>query len=213
VTVWTPGYRSIGALSALGGVLALVASVPTHWFGPMPTDSYVFDPPRFSALWIERTVVPVLSVVAALLFLTGLLALFFRDREGMARWQRWLAVVTLIGAGAGTLATVILVSTVGAESADPSGVLNALVGVGFALLALALAVPGLLGWGTGYLRAGRSTLGTALAGSPILVVLIVAAGVVLDVEAGGFGAVPAVLPVAAAMVVVGYDLRDHPGKP
>jgi len=86
--MWTPSNRHAGGVTLLGGLLALAASVPTRWFGRVPDDSYVFDPPRFSALWIERTVVPVVAVVAAVLLLAGLLALFRRDRERMARWPR-----------------------------------------------------------------------------------------------------------------------------
>ena len=74
----TPSDRTVGGLTALGGLLTVVATIPTRWYGPRPTDSYVFDPPRFSALWIERTVAPVLAVIAALLILTGLLWLFRR---------------------------------------------------------------------------------------------------------------------------------------
>jgi hypothetical protein len=209
--VWTPGRRLLGSLSGLGGLLAVVATVPTNWFGPTPTDSYVFDPPRFSALWIERAVIPAVAVLAVLLCLTGLLALFARDRDGMPRWQRWLAVVTLIGGGLGTLATVLLVSTVGGAGATPSGTLNALAGIAFALLASVLLLPGLLAWGAGYLRAGRTAVGVALVGAPALSALIVATSVVADVAFGNAGALPVVLPFAAAMVAVGYDLGTPDG--
>jgi hypothetical protein len=209
--VWTPGRRLLGSLSGLGGLLAVVATAPTGWFGPVPDDSYVFDPPRFSALWVERAVIPAVAVLAVLLCLTGLLALFARDRDGMPRWQRWLAVVALIGGGVGSLATVLLVSTVGGAGATPSGALNALAGLAFALLATVLLLPGLLAWGAGYLREGRPVVGVALVGAPALSVLIVATSVVADVAFGNAGALPAVLPFAAAMVAVGYDLGTPDG--
>lgn len=155
MTVWTPSNRAVGGLTALGGICTVVATIPTRWYGPRPTDSYVFDPPRFSALWIERTVVPVVAVGAALLMLVGLLALFRRDRERMARWQRWFAVVALVGAAVGTLATVLLVSTGGRATADPTAALNALLGAALALFGTVIVLPGSLAWGIGYLRAGR----------------------------------------------------------
>jgi len=201
--VWTPSNRAVGGLTALGGICTVVATIPTRWYGPRPTDSYVFDPPRFSALWIERTVVPVVAVGAALLMLVGLLALFRRDRERMARWQRWFAVVALVGAAVGTLATVLLVSTGGRATADPTAALNALLGAALALFGTVIVLPGSLAWGIGYLRAGRRRLGIALAGGPAAAVLIVAGSVVTDVE---FGALPVVLPVALTGLVVGYDL-------
>jgi len=204
--VWSPSDRVVGAATTLGGLLTVVATVPTRWYGPRPTDSYVFDPPRFSALWIERTVVPVLAVVAALLILTGLLWVFRRDRERMARWQRWFAVVTVIGAAVGTLSTILFVSVGGRALADPTAALNALLGAGLALLALLLLFPGLLAWGAGYLRDGRQRLGAALAGGPVVAVAVVVASVALDVGPGEFGALPVVVPVGVAVVVVGYDL-------
>lgn len=206
MTVWTPSDRTVGGLTALGGLLTVVATIPTRWYGPRPTDSYVFDPPRFSALWIERTVTPVLAVVAVLLILIGLLWLFRRDREWMARWQRWFAVVAVVGAAVGTLSTTIFASIGGRATGDPTAALNALLGVGLALLALLLLFPGSLAWGIGYLRDGRRRLGAALAGSPVAAVAVVAVSVALDLGSGDFGALPVVLPVAAGVTVLGYDL-------
>ncbi|MFC7174530.1 hypothetical protein ACFQL0_16585 [Haloplanus litoreus] len=205
----TPGRRFVGALTTLGGLLVLAAAIPTRWFGPMPTDSYVFDPPRFSALWIERTIVPTLSLVAVFLVLIGLLSLFQRDRERMARWQRWTAVVALIGAGVGTLATVLLV-TAGDGTSDPTNTLNTLLGAALALLALVLLVPGLLAWGVGYLRGERPLLGTAVAGAPVLPILVVAS-IALGVGDDVAGSLPVAAPVAAAVVTIGRDLWMRAG--
>ncbi|MEF8856265.1 MAG: hypothetical protein V5A16_02450 [Haloplanus sp.] len=209
MTVWTPSDRAIGGLTALGGLLTVVATIPTRWYGPRPTDSYVFDPPRLSALWVERTVAPLLAVVAALLILLGLLWLFQRDREWMVRWQRWFAVVTVVGAAVGTLAIMILAAVGGRATADPTAALNALLGVGLALLALFLLLPGVLAWGVGYLRDGRRRLGAALAGSPVVAVAVVAASIALNVGPGAFGALPVVLPVALGVAILGYDLWDR----
>jgi len=211
VTVWTPPDRAVGGLTALGGLLTVVASIPTRWYGPRPTDSYVFDPPRFSALWIERTVAPVLAVVAALLLLTGLLWLFRRDRARMARWQRWFAVVAVVGAAVGTLSTMIFASLDGRAGTDPTAALNALLGAGLALLALLLLLPGSLAWGIGYLRDDRRRLGAALAGSPVVALTVLAASIALDLGPGNFGALPVILPVAAGAAVLGYDLWARAG--
>ena len=210
--MWTPSNRHAGDVTLLGGLLVLVAGVPTRWFGPVPDDSYVFDPPRFSALWIERTVVPVVAVVAAVLLLAGLLALFRRDRGQMARWQRWFAVVSVVGAAVGTLAAMLLVSVGPRGTADPTGALNALLGAGLALLALLLLLPGLVAWGSGYLRAERPRLGAALAGGPVVALLVVAVNVAGGVEFGPVGSLPVVLPFALAIGVVGYDLWKRTGN-
>jgi hypothetical protein len=204
--VWPPTRHLTGGLAGLGGVLAAVAAIPTRWFGPVPTDSYVFDPPRFSALWIERAVVPWMAMLAAGLCLAGLLALFGRDRDWMAKWHRWLAVVAVIGAAVGTLATILLVSTAGGGTADPTVALNAIVGAGFALLALALLVPGLLSWGVGYVRSGRPLLGGVLVGAPALSLALLTANVAFGLAFGEFGSLPVVLPFSLAMVVLGRDL-------
>ncbi|MFB6103406.1 MAG: hypothetical protein ABEJ73_12695 [Haloplanus sp.] len=204
--MWLPTRRLVGALTAFGGVLAVVSAIPTQWYGPMPTDSYVFEPPRFSALWIERTVVPGVTVLAALLLLTGLLALFRRDREWMARWHRWLAVVAVIGAATGTLATVLVAPTGGRGVGNPTTAMNVVLGALLALLAVTLLFSGLVAWGTGYLRSGRRLLGGALLGGPVGAVLIVAMSVATGVEFGSLGGLPVVVPLATMMVVLGYDL-------
>lgn len=208
--MWTPSNRVLGGLTALGGLCAALATLPTRWFGPRPTDSYVFDPPRFSALWLERTVAPVVAVAAALLILAGLLALFRRDRERLARWQRWFAVVGIAGVAVGTLATMFIVSVGPAGVADPAGALNVLLGVALGLLATLLVLPGLLAWGAGYLRTGRRRLGAALVGGPTASLLVVVANFA-GVSFGEFGGLPVVLPFALAMMTIGYDLWDRTG--
>jgi ABC-type multidrug transport system permease subunit len=206
--MWSPSNRVLGVLATLGGLCILVAAVPARWLGSVPDDSYVFDPPRFSALWFERVVVPALAVVATVLILIGLLALFRRDRAWMARWQRWFAVVGVVGAAVGTLATLLLASAEAETSAIST---NVLLGTGFALLASLLVPPGLLGWGGGYLRADRPGLGAALAGGPLLACLAIAVNVGAGVAFGPVGALPVVLPVVLAVVVVGYDLWGRTG--
>jgi hypothetical protein len=206
VTVWTPDHRFAGVTSVLGGLCVVAASIPVRWFGPVPTDSYVFDPPTYSPLWIERTIVPAVSIAAALLTLAGLVALFHRDREWMERPHRWFAVVAVVGAALGAFATVLLAANGEGAGGDPTATLNVLLAVLLGLVALVLAGPGLLAWGIGYLRTGRRSLGAALVGGVTVPVLLVALTVALDVDFGSVGGVLTSLPVALLAVGVGYDL-------
>jgi hypothetical protein len=203
VTVLVSGHRVAGGVSVLGGVCVVAASIPARWFGPMPTDSYVFDPPTYSPLWIERTVIPAVSTAAVLLTLAGLVALFHRDRERMERWHRWFAVVALVGAALVGFTTVLLASN---SEGDPTGTLNVLFAVLLGLVGLVLAGPGLLAWGIGYLRTGRRPLGAALAGGVTVPVVLVVTAVALDADFGGFGGIPVSLPIALLAAGVGYDL-------
>jgi hypothetical protein len=211
VTVWTPGHRLVGGATVLGGVCTLAASIPTRWFGSVPTDSYVFDPPTYSPLWIERTIVPAVSVGAALLTLAGLVALFHRDREWMERWQRWVAVVALVGAGLGTFATVLLASNGEGAGSDPTATLSVLFAALVGLVGVVLAGPGLLAWGIGYLRAGRRLLGGVLAGGVTVPLVLVALTVAFDIGGGPTGGVLTSLPVALLAVGVGHDLWTRTG--
>lgn len=204
--MWTPSTRVAGPLTALGGVCVAAASLPTRWFGPRPTDSYVFDPPRFSALWLERAVVPVVVVAAALLLFVGLLSLFWRDRSRLPRWQRWFAVVAVVGTAIGALATVLVLSTAGRPTADPTAALNVLLGVALGLLALFLSIPGLVAWGAGYLQSGRRRLGAALVGGPTATVALLVTAVGTGVSFGSVGGLVLALPTAVAALFVGHDL-------
>jgi hypothetical protein len=194
--------RLVGPLVALAGLGAVVAAVPTRWFGPVPDDSHVFDPPAFSALWIERAVVPSLTVVVGLLAVVGLFELFRRDRDSLARWHRVSAAAAVFGC---LLVTVALaIAGFIARPASLGGALAALVGVLFGLVGGALAVAGLAGWGAGYLRDGRRRLGGALLGGSVGSALAMAVLWVLD---PGVGGIPVALPTAAMLVAVGDDLH------
>lgn len=204
--MWTPSTRVAGGVTALGGVCVALAALPTDWFGPRPTDSYVFDPPRFSALWVERTVIPVVAIAAALLLLVGLLALFYRDRARLPRWQRWFAVVAVVGTAVGALATMLVLTAGGRPTADPTAALNVLLGVALGLLGALLALPGLVAWGAGYLQSGHRRLGTALVGGPAGTALVLAVNVAAGVSFGAVGGLVFALPTAVAALLVGHDL-------
>ncbi|WP_435066544.1 hypothetical protein [Haloplanus sp. C73] len=204
--MWTPSIRLAGGVTGLGGLLVAVAAVPTRWFGPRPTDSYVFDPPRFSALWVERTVIPVVAVAAAILLLAGLLSLLWRDRERMARWQRWFAAIAVVGAAIVTLATMLVFSTEGSATSDVSATMNVLIGVALGLLGTVLALPGLVAWGVGYVRNERRRIGAALAGGPVVSGLFVAGSLAAGVSLDPLGGLVIVLPLSLAALIVGADL-------
>lgn len=208
--MWTPSIRVTGGVTGLGAILAALAAVPTGWFGPRPTDSYVFDPPQFSALWIERTVIPVVAIAAAILLLAGLLSLLWRDREWMDRWQRWFAVIAVVGAAIVTLGTMLVFSAEETGTSDLNATINVLVGVVLGLLGATLSFSGLVAWGVGYIRNGRQRLGAALVAGPVVsslfVVVSLAAGLSLD----PFGGLVIILPLVLAALTVGSDLWGRP---
>ncbi|MGM0371006.1 MAG: hypothetical protein ACQEQJ_00695 [Halobacteriota archaeon] len=148
------------ALAALlGGVLALLAAIPPAWFGSRPQQSYQFDPPAFSPLWIERELLPALAVLAALGLLVGLAALVWRDRE-RSGLLRGAGAAAVLGASLLTISLFGLTVASGDTGApDPfSSIAWLLPGLfGGLLLVVGLVLLGVL-----YLRRGRSRLGGVL---------------------------------------------------
>lgn len=198
--MWRPSVRTGGPLLALGAVCLVVGTLPLEfWPGPHPGDSYVFDPPRFSGIWVERTLTPVLGVGANVSILVGLYALYRRDTNSMPRWQRVSAIVALFGTSLWLLGTYLLTS---AGSGASLGGIFAVLLLGCGLL---LAGPCLIAWGAGYLRSERPYVGAALAGTPLLTVGYT--GISLSgFDPGSVGGLLFVAPTVAMSLVVGYDL-------
>ncbi len=50
--MWRRSYRLAGPILGLSAVCLLITAVPLElWPTPRPGDSYVFNPPAFSAIW------------------------------------------------------------------------------------------------------------------------------------------------------------------
>ncbi|MFP4530366.1 MAG: hypothetical protein ACLFNC_03655 [Halodesulfurarchaeum sp.] len=194
----TDRWRWVAGLSSvLGGVLAILSSVPPGWYGVEPTDSYVFDPAMFSPLWIERTLVPLLFLGALVGLLVGVGALVYRDWT-TTRSHRVGGSLAILGGA--TLA----VGRYGPDLVTPAGTpVGPIAGlVGFALLLwsgllLLIGVPLLA---VAYFRAGRPWLaGTMLAVVPaMLFVGSLVPGPVADLAGS--------LPLFVLGVVIARDL-------
>lgn len=199
--------EALGALSALGGVLAVVAAAPSRWYGVPDTDAYVFSPTAFSPLWVERTVMPVVAALAVVLLILGAGGLVARDLSIAGRLRRWSGYVAVVGLSLIGVVLLFDAATGGSlwtGSAGAGSVLTFLVAFLVLLLGLALALPALVTLGVGYARTDRRTVGYALVAGPALSVLFSVSGWVgLPGAAKGLGIV---VPFAAAFVVVGREL-------
>lgn len=200
MTVWRPSTRTAGPLAIVGALCVLGAMLPLEfWPAPQPGDSYVFDPPTFSAVWAKRVVVPGLTFAANACVFVGFYALYQRDGTVMPSWQRGSAQVTLFGVVAWWFGTYLV------TSAGPNDFIGGTFGGLLSVVALLVIVPGLVAWGVGYLRDGRTRLGAALAGGPMLTVLY--AGISLSgVEFGSVSGLLLAVPTATMAVLVGFDL-------
>lgn len=147
--------------SVLGGVLAILSTLPPAWYGVEPTDSYVFDPAVFSPLWIERVLIPVLFLGALSGLLVGVGALVSRDWTTTRSLRVGGSLAVLGGATLG-------VGLYGPDLFTPAGTpVGPIAGLaGFALLVwgglLLLVGAPLLAYA--YLQAGRRWLGGAMLG-------------------------------------------------
>ncbi|MFW5965618.1 MAG: hypothetical protein ACOCP3_02590, partial [Halodesulfurarchaeum sp.] len=150
--------RLAGVGSMLGGVLAVLAAVPPRWYGSVPGDSYVFSPDPLSPLWIERTVVPVLAVLAVIGVGLGLLALLVRGWH-RSRIHAGSGVVSLLGLtvlGLGLFA----LGLPWTRTTEP-GVLRGLIGLAALLGGGFLLLVGTPLWGYVLLQDGRRPVGWA----------------------------------------------------
>lgn len=190
--------RFAGFASVLGGVLTLLVSVPPRWYGLGETDSYVFDPELLSPLWVNRTLVPALSGLAVIGLLAGLTVLVRRDWAAYGRLRRWSSVLALLGFYA--LSTAAIGGLVLAGNQSGTEVFTAiavLVAGGFGIL---FFVPGSIGLGYGYLRAGKRTVGGGLVAVPVLVPVFAYASL------SPIPGLLTMLPVGITWVLVGRDL-------
>ncbi|MFB6110434.1 MAG: hypothetical protein ABEJ60_06120 [Halodesulfurarchaeum sp.] len=189
--------RVAGTTSVLAGCLTVLVSVPPRWYGVSGTDSYLFDPVLFSPLWISRTLVPALAVLAVVGLLVGLAALLLRDWQSFGRLRRWSALLALIGFLALSLATVALL-VVGNQSG--TSVLGALFALAVGGIGALLFVPGALLLGYGYLRAGNWAVGGSLAVVPIAVPVLGYVGV------GPASGLVTALPIGVTWTLLGREL-------
>jgi hypothetical protein len=203
--------RLTGALAVVGGLCLLVASVPSRFYTGPPTDSYIFDPPPFSGLWVQRVVIPVLAVLALLGVFAAVVGLLRRDR-GEGRWHDVAGGLTVFGAAMLLFAGLLLAGTgsLSGGSPDVIGALVVTVGALGGLLAALLAIVAGAVWGVGYLRRGRRRLGGTLVAVPLGTLLLVALTTFVELPIGA--GVVAVLPTVAGVGVIGVDLWQGPAE-
>lgn len=190
--------KFFGGVATLGGVLSVIVSVPSSWYGLRPRDSYVFDPQPVSPMWIERELVPVLTVVAMVALLIGLLGLVLRDWSTFGGVRRWGGVGSILGLGGLAVAVpVFLYASRGSPGVGAIVVLGAFA-VG-AISALVLGL-GLLLLGYGYRANNRERIGYALLG------VVVAVPVLGFFVPSPYDSLLASLPVGIAWIIVGNEL-------
>jgi hypothetical protein len=199
--------RGFGAAAVLGGVLSILTAVPSRWFGAPQTDAYLFDPAAFSPLWIERSLVPLGSVLAGVLVVVGIAGLVARDGQVASRLRRFSGYTAVAGLAMVLPALVAFALT--RTGTDPLGAILVILGALSGLLGAVLAVPALVAAGYGYVRAGRPVVGYGLAAGP-LVAVVLSVGASALVDSLGFGLLPAIALFAIAPLAVGHELWTHP---
>lgn len=198
--MWRPSHRIAGPLLGLSALCLLIATVPLEvWPAPQPGDSYVFTPPAFTAIWMQRTAQPILTIGANVLILIGLGALFRRDSTSMSSLQFMSGISTLLGIGIYLLGS-LLVTTAG-----PNEIINSLFGMLGRGIGLMLILPGLVGWGVSYLRRDNLRLGITLTGTPLLTCTYFGISM-YGVQFAPIDGLLLITPTSAMALVVGYDL-------
>lgn len=197
---WSLGF---GWAAIAGGILTVLVQVPASWYGAEPRDSYLFHPPTLSPLWISRELVPILSALAVLGLLLGIVGIVRRDRPVSGRPRRWGGIGASIGFALLTLAVPMFQYSTGDSGEER--IFLTLGAFGLGLLGLVFVVPSLASLAYGYTQTGRPRLGYAFAavlvGVPVLSFLI----------PGPLDALAAALPIGIAWVVIGSDLTSHSG--
>lgn len=192
----------LGWAAIVGGVLAVLVQIPSSWYGVQARESYIFDPPTLSPLWISRVVVPILSVVAVLGLFLGVVGLVRRDRAVSGRARRWGGFGASVGFGILTLAVPMFLYATSVTGAEL--VFLTLGGVGLGLLGLVFVVPSLLSLAYGYAQTDRPRLGYAFAG------VLVGVPILSFLIPSPIDAFAAALPIGVAWVVLGVELLEHP---
>lgn len=199
-TMWRPSYRTAGPLLGLSALCLLIAAVPLAvWPEPQPGDSYVFAPPLFSAIWMQRIAQPFLTVSANVLVIVGLGALFKRDGTSLSNLRSVSGLVTVFGT------SIILFGSLLVTTAGLDEIMSYVLGLLAQAIGLVLTLPGLVGWGAGYLRADNMRLGIALAGAPLLTCAYLGVSL-LGVQFTPIADLLLITPTSAMALVVGYDL-------
>ena len=192
--------RIAASLLGLSAVCLLITAVPLElWPTPRPGDSYVFNPPPFSAIWVQQTLRPGLIVSANALLVVGLGAVLRRDSASMSRLQRGFAFGALLGAGACLLGTLLF------TTAAPNDIGSELTAFLIWALAIPLIILGFIGWGAGYLRSDRTQLGAALTVPPVLAVAYIGLSMA-GIDFSPVGRLLLIVPTSGMALVVGYDL-------
>lgn len=200
--------RRLGGLGIAGGLLAVVASVPSGWYGVPETDAYVFDPPALSALWIERTVMPLVGVLAGALLVAGVAGLVLRDRPVAGRLRRWSGYAAVAALALVDVAAALFgVSAPGGGTGDLSGALMVILAALVGLAGVVVLVPALVALGVGYARTDRPRVGYALAGGTVLALVL---WWVTWSNSTGLGVLTYLAPLALVFVAVGAELWTHP---
>lgn len=201
--------RVLGAGTALGAALAVITAIPSRWYGAPTTDAYVFDPATFSPLWVQRTLVPVTTVLAVALLTGGVAGLVLRDRAVAGRARRWGGASAVGGLGLVAVTTVTLAAAEGGRSTAGMDSLLVVVGLLIALVGAPLALAGLVAAGVGYARTPRPRVGYALVAGPSIAAAAAVAGLA-GLLPTWVGFLPSSVPFAATFAVVGWELWTHP---
>jgi hypothetical protein len=117
----------------------------------------------------------------------------------MPDWQRGSAALTLFGTGTWLLGSSLVTSS------GPDDLVVGGFGAIVAVLSLLVVVPGLVAWGVGYFRTGKTRLGVALAGAPSLTALYLVVSL-SGVDFDPVGGLVLAAPAAVMALLVGYDL-------
>ncbi|MFB6112810.1 MAG: hypothetical protein ABEJ58_01750 [Halodesulfurarchaeum sp.] len=190
-----------GWIGTVGAILVVLISVPSGWYGVPATDSYIFDPALLTPLWIQRVVMPLLSIVALLSLLVCLASLVYRDWPVAGRIRRGGGVLGVFGLFGLTIAIPFLHYS----SQGVSGVGSLAIIAGFVATVIfgGILAIGLLVLAYGYYSIGRTTLGLALLG------VVIGVPVLGTLAPSPFKSLAASLPVAFSWGVIGAELRAH----